>query len=44
LPSAPTYVLSLGNRAPALAPHAVAQNGLPDSAVTVAPALDPRFG
>ncbi|MCX4146493.1 MULTISPECIES: family 2A encapsulin nanocompartment cargo protein cysteine desulfurase [Paraburkholderia] len=44
LPSAPTNLLSLGNRAPALAPHAVAQNGLPDSAVTVAPALDPRFG
>ncbi|CAB3729924.1 Cysteine desulfurase [Paraburkholderia sediminicola] len=44
LPSAPTHVLSLGNRAPALAPHGVAQNGLPDSAVTVAPALDPRFG
>ncbi|HYS64795.1 MAG TPA: family 2A encapsulin nanocompartment cargo protein cysteine desulfurase [Paraburkholderia sp.] len=44
LPSAPTHVLSLGNRAPALAPHAVAPNGLPDSAVTVAPALDPRFG
>ena len=44
LPSAPTHVLSLGNRAPALAPHAVAQNGLPDSAVTVAPGLDPRFG
>ncbi|MFM0383477.1 family 2A encapsulin nanocompartment cargo protein cysteine desulfurase [Paraburkholderia dipogonis] len=44
LPSAPTHVLSLGNRAPALAPHAAAQNGLPDSAVTVAPALDPRFG
>ncbi|WP_111930195.1 family 2A encapsulin nanocompartment cargo protein cysteine desulfurase [Paraburkholderia bryophila] len=44
LPSAPTQVLSLGNRAPALAPHAVAQNGLPDSVVTVAPALDPRFG
>ncbi|CAE6718626.1 Cysteine desulfurase [Paraburkholderia nemoris] len=44
LPSAPTHALSLGNRAPALAPHAVAQNGLPDSAVTVAPALDPRFG
>jgi cysteine desulfurase/selenocysteine lyase len=44
LPSAPTQVLSLGNRAPALAPHAAAQNGLPDNAVTVAPALDPRFG
>ncbi|MFM0593620.1 family 2A encapsulin nanocompartment cargo protein cysteine desulfurase [Paraburkholderia dilworthii] len=39
LPSAPTQVLSLGNRAPALAP-----NGLPDSVVTVAPALDARFG
>ena len=44
LPSAPTHVLSLGNRAPALAPHAAAPNGVPDSAVTVAPALDPRFG
>jgi cysteine desulfurase/selenocysteine lyase len=44
LPSAPTHVLSLGNRAPALAPHAVAQNTLPDTAVTVAPALEPRFG
>jgi cysteine desulfurase/selenocysteine lyase len=44
LPSAPTHVLSLGNRAPALVPHAVAQNGLPDSAVTIAPALEPRFG
>jgi len=44
LPAAPTHVLALGNRAPALAPHAVAQNGLPDSVVTVAPALEPRFG
>ena len=44
LPSAPTHVLSLGNRAPALVPHAVAQNGLPDSVVTIAPALEPRFG
>ena len=44
LPSAPTHVLSLGNRAPALVPHATAQNGLPDSAVTIAPALEPRFG
>ena len=43
-PSAPTHVLSLGNRAPALAPHAAAQNGLPDNVVTVAPALDPRLG
>ncbi|MGF6980569.1 cysteine desulfurase/selenocysteine lyase [Paraburkholderia atlantica] len=44
LPSAPTHVLSLGHRAPALVPHAAAQNGLPDNVVTVAPALDPRFG
>ncbi|WP_408230524.1 family 2A encapsulin nanocompartment cargo protein cysteine desulfurase [Paraburkholderia dipogonis] len=44
LPSAPTQILSLGNRAPALAPHATAANGLPDNVVTVAPALDPRFG
>ncbi|CAM2153851.1 Cysteine desulfurase [Paraburkholderia tropica] len=41
-PSAPTHVLSLGNRAPALAPHAAAANGLPDSAVSIAPALEPR--
>ncbi|WP_408247370.1 family 2A encapsulin nanocompartment cargo protein cysteine desulfurase [Paraburkholderia phytofirmans] len=44
LPAAPTHVLSLGNRAPALGPHATAANGLPDNVVTVAPALDPRFG
>jgi cysteine desulfurase/selenocysteine lyase len=44
LPSAPTHVLSLGNRAPALVPHAAAQNGLPDGVVTIAPALEPRFG
>jgi cysteine desulfurase / selenocysteine lyase len=44
LPSAPTHVLSLGNRAPALAPHAAAANGLPDSAVSIAPALEPRVG
>jgi cysteine desulfurase/selenocysteine lyase len=44
LPSAPTHVLSLGNRAPALVPHATAQNALPDNVVTVAPAFDPRFG
>ncbi|NIE63242.1 family 2A encapsulin nanocompartment cargo protein cysteine desulfurase, partial [Burkholderia sp. Ax-1719] len=44
LPGAPTHVLSLGNRAPALAPHAAAQNGLPDQAVSVLPALEPRAG
>nr|WP_268966688.1 family 2A encapsulin nanocompartment cargo protein cysteine desulfurase [Paraburkholderia polaris] len=43
-PSAPTHVLSLGNRAPGLLPHATAQNGLPDNLVTVAPALDSRYG
>ncbi|WP_175746659.1 family 2A encapsulin nanocompartment cargo protein cysteine desulfurase [Burkholderia pyrrocinia] len=43
-PSAPTHVLSLGNRVPALAPHAAAQNGLPDNAVSIAPALEPRIG
>jgi cysteine desulfurase / selenocysteine lyase len=44
LPSSPTHVLSLGNRVPALAPHAVSQNNLPDSVTTAAPALEPRFG
>jgi len=44
LPAAPTHVLSLGNRAPALAPHAVAPNGLPDTVTSIAPALEPRFG
>ncbi|WP_243712373.1 family 2A encapsulin nanocompartment cargo protein cysteine desulfurase, partial [Burkholderia pyrrocinia] len=28
----------------ALAPHAAAQNGLPDNAVSIAPALEPRIG
>ena len=43
-PSAPTHVLSLGNRAPGLLPHATAQNGLPDNLVTVAPGMDSRYG
>ncbi|WP_069263925.1 family 2A encapsulin nanocompartment cargo protein cysteine desulfurase [Paraburkholderia nodosa] len=43
-PSAPTHVLALGNRAPALAPHAAATNGLPDNAVSIAPAQEPRVG
>ena len=30
--------------APALAPHAAAQNGLPDNVVSIAPALEPRVG
>ncbi|WP_035994597.1 family 2A encapsulin nanocompartment cargo protein cysteine desulfurase [Paraburkholderia caribensis] len=44
LPGSPTHILSLGNRAPALAPHAAAQNGLPDNLATIAPALEPRAG
>ncbi|HDR8982282.1 TPA: SufS family cysteine desulfurase [Burkholderia vietnamiensis] len=44
LPAAPTHVLTLGNRAPALAPHAVAQTGVPDNVATIAPALEPRIG
>jgi cysteine desulfurase / selenocysteine lyase len=44
LPSSPTHVLSLGNRLPALAPHAVAQNNVPDSLTSAVPALEPRFG
>lgn len=43
-PSAPTHMLSLGNRAPALAPHAIAHDGVPDTVLTIAPALEPRFG
>jgi cysteine desulfurase / selenocysteine lyase len=44
LPGAPTHVLSLGNRAPSLAPHAAAQDGIPDNARMIAPALEPRAG
>jgi cysteine desulfurase / selenocysteine lyase len=44
LPSSPTHVLSLGNRVPALAPHAVAHDGVPDTVATIAPAMEPRFG
>jgi cysteine desulfurase/selenocysteine lyase len=44
LPGAPTHLLSLGNRAPALAPHAAAQNGLPDNVAQIAPAFEPRAG
>ncbi|GGD89161.1 hypothetical protein GCM10010985_49740 [Caballeronia grimmiae] len=43
-PSSPLHVLALGNRVPALAPHAVAHDGVPDLVQTVAPALEPRFG
>jgi cysteine desulfurase/selenocysteine lyase len=44
IPASPTQVLSLGNRAPALAPAAQAGNGLPDKLVSSAPAYEPRSG
>jgi len=44
LPASPTPVLSLANRAPALAPHATAANGLPDHVVSAVPGYEPRFG
>ncbi|AQH02747.1 cysteine desulfurase [Burkholderia sp. KK1] len=44
VPSSPLHVLSLGNRVPALAPHAIAHDTVPDSAQAVLPALEPRFG
>ncbi|MEM5404903.1 MULTISPECIES: family 2A encapsulin nanocompartment cargo protein cysteine desulfurase [Paraburkholderia] len=44
LPGAPTHVLSLGNRAPAMLPHAAAQDGIPDNVQAIAPALEPRAG
>ena len=44
IPASPTPVLSLAHRAPALAPHAPAANGLPDTVVSQLPAYEPRFG
>ncbi|BEP42800.1 family 2A encapsulin nanocompartment cargo protein cysteine desulfurase [Variovorax sp. V15] len=44
VPASPTQVPSLANRAPALVPHAVAGNGVPDSVLSVAPAFEPRSG
>jgi len=44
IPASPTQVLSLGNRAPALLPHATAANGVPDQVVAAVPAYEPRFG
>ncbi len=44
IPASPTPVLSLANRAPALVPHAVAPNGVPDHALNALPAYEPRFG
>ncbi|AVQ84463.1 MULTISPECIES: family 2A encapsulin nanocompartment cargo protein cysteine desulfurase [unclassified Variovorax] len=44
VPASPTQLPSLANRAPALLPHAVAGNGVPDSVLSVAPAFEPRSG
>ncbi|MEO5795904.1 MAG: family 2A encapsulin nanocompartment cargo protein cysteine desulfurase [Rhodoferax sp.] len=44
LPASPSHVLNLGNRAPALLPHAQAGNGVPDKAVSAVPGYDPRVG
>ena len=43
VPASPTPVLSLANRAPALLPHAVAPNGVPDHVLGALPAYEPRF-
>jgi cysteine desulfurase/selenocysteine lyase len=42
MPASPNQVLSLGNRAPALAPVAPAGNGVPDKILSAGPAYDPR--
>ncbi|WP_306770602.1 family 2A encapsulin nanocompartment cargo protein cysteine desulfurase [Pantoea sp. 18069] len=44
VPASPTQLPSLANRAPALLPHAVAGNGVPDTVYSVAPAFEPRSG
>lgn len=44
LPASPTPTLSLANRAPALLPHAVAPNGVPDTVLGPLPAYAPRLG
>lgn len=44
IPASPTQVLSLGNRAPALAPAAPAGNGVPDKVFSTLPAYEPRIG
>jgi len=44
LPSSPGPLLSIGNRASALLPHATAANGVPDTVVSVLPAYEPKFG
>ncbi len=44
IPASPAQVLSLGNRAPALLPHAPAGNGVPDHVASALPAYEPRLG
>ncbi|WP_433694576.1 family 2A encapsulin nanocompartment cargo protein cysteine desulfurase [Herbaspirillum seropedicae] len=44
IPSSPHQVLTLGNRAPALAPAAPAGNGTPDKVFAALPAYEPRLG
>ncbi|MBV7454493.1 SufS family cysteine desulfurase [Acidovorax sp. sif1233] len=44
VPASPTPLASLAHRAPALLPHAVAGNGVPDSVISTLPAYEPRFG
>jgi cysteine desulfurase/selenocysteine lyase len=44
IPASPTPLASLAHRAPALAPHAAAGNGLPDKLTTELPAYEPRLG
>jgi len=44
VPASPTQLPSLANRAPALPPHALAGNGVPDTVLSVAPAFEPRLG
>lgn len=43
IPASPTQVLSLGNKAPALLPHAVSGNGAPDHFQSALPAYEPRL-
>ena len=44
LPSHPGTLLSLGNRVDAIAPNAVAGNGVPDTLFSTLPAYEPRLG
>ncbi len=44
IPGSPTPLATLAHRAPALAPHASAGNGVPDKLVSELPAYEPRFG